>query len=102
MKRLLPLIAVLSFACVLQAQTTIGPESTNNNRNQPAIAIQPQGSPPQSNAPQGPPVPGTTPAASTPAASGTGQATGTSPQTPAKNAPPATSPANPNAQDAAP
>jgi hypothetical protein len=116
MKRLLPLIAAAALSCALHAQTTIGPESTNNNRNEPAIRIQPQGPAPQSNAPQGPTAPGTTtttPAAgtsggqssATPGQTANTTATGASTQAPANNAPNANAPANkanPNAQDAAP
>lgn len=113
MKRLLPLIAMASVAFALQAQTTIGPESTNNNRNEPETKIQPQAPLAQSNAPQGPTAPGTMPAAITPAAATSGAqpsatagqtadtpASGAKAQTPAHNAP--ANKANPNAEDAAP
>jgi hypothetical protein len=95
MKRIFPLIAVASLACALQAQTTIGPESTNNNRNEPAIKVQPQGPPSQSNASQGPTTPGTTPAAQTPTAQQGSTNGGAAQQAPDAQA-------NPNAQDAAP
>jgi hypothetical protein len=101
MKRLLPLIAVGMFACAMQAQTTVGPESTNNNRNEPAIRIQPQGPPPQSNAPQAPTAPGTTPTptAQAPNAGTAQQGTATSGATQATGNNPPEQKANPNAQD---
>jgi hypothetical protein len=112
MNRILPLIAIASFSCALQAQTTIGPESTNNNRNQPAIGIQPQGPPPQSNAPQGPTAPGTTAApatttapATTPAqttSTGAAQQGTTKAGTGAATSQTPDAKANPNAQDARP